>query len=125
MEKNIFGFIWRHSKREQIIVLLITLASFPFLYLSLEVPKTIVNQVLAGSGFPRLILGIEFGQISYLLSLCALLLLLVVINGVFKMRINVYKGTIAERLVRRLRYLLVSRILRFPPITSGAFRRAI
>ena len=125
MEKSIFGFISRHSKREQIIVLLITLASFPFLYMSLEVPKTIVNQALSSNNFPRLILGVEFGQIAYLLSLCVLFLLLVVINGVFKMRINVYKGTIAERLVRRLRYLLVSRILRFPPITSGAFRRAI
>ena len=114
MDKSIFGFIWRFSKREQIIVLLITLASFPFLYLSLEVPKTIVNEALTGNDFPKQFLGVELGQVEYLLSLCVIFLLLVLTNGVFKMRINIYKGTIAERMMRRLRYQLVVRILRFP-----------
>ena len=115
LDKNIFSFIWRYSKREQIIVLLITLASFPFLYLSLEVPKTIINEALSGSDFPKLIVGVEFDQIAFLLLLCAAFLLLVLIIGFFKLRINIYKGTIAERLMRRLRYQLITRILRFPP----------
>jgi putative ABC transport system ATP-binding protein len=114
MDKNIFGFIWRYSKREQIIVLLMTLVSFPFLYLSLEVPKIIINEAIAGGDFPKQILGAEFEQVAYLLLLSSAFLLLVLTNGVFKMRINVYKGTIAERMMRRLRYQLVSRILRFP-----------
>jgi len=114
MGKSIFAFIWRYSKREQIIVLLMTLASFPFLYLSLEVPKTIINEVLGGGSFPKPLFGFELGQITYLLALCTLFLLLVLTNGVFKMRINIYKGTIAERMLRRLRYQLITRILRFP-----------
>jgi putative ABC transport system ATP-binding protein len=115
MDKTIFGFIWRYSKREQIIVLLITLASFPFLYLSLEVPKIIINEALSGSDFPKRVLGVEHEQVAFLLTLCFAFLALVLLNGVFKMRINVYKGTIAERMMRRLRYQLVSRIMRFPP----------
>jgi putative ABC transport system ATP-binding protein len=115
MDKNIFAFIWRYSKREQITVLLITLASFPILYLSLEVPKTIINEALTGGDFPKQILGVEFDQVAYLLSLCTAFLLLVLTNGLFKLRINIYKGTIAERLMRRLRYQLLSRILCFPP----------
>jgi putative ABC transport system ATP-binding protein len=114
MDKNIFGFIWRYSKREQITVLLITLLSFPFLYLSLEVPKTIINEALTGTDFPKQILGFDVSQIEFLLSLCTAFLLLILINGVFKLRINIYKGTIAERLMRRLRYQLIARILRFP-----------
>ncbi len=115
MDKSIFSFIWRYSKREQITVLFITLASFPFLYLSLEVPKIIINEALTGTYIPRQIFAVDLSQMAYLMVLCFAFLLLVLTNGVFKMRINIYKGTIAERMMRRLRYQLVDRILRFPP----------
>ena len=36
MEPTIFKFIWRHSKAQQIFVLLITVISFPILYATLE-----------------------------------------------------------------------------------------
>jgi putative ABC transport system ATP-binding protein len=115
MDKSIFRFIWRYSKREQIIVLFITLASFPFLYLSLEIPKIIINEALTGTDFPKQIFAVDLSQMAYLLTLCFAFLLLVLTNGVFKMRINIYKGTIAERMMRRLRYQLVNLIMRFPP----------
>ncbi len=114
MEQNIFAYIWRYSKRQQIIALLITLASFPLLYLSLEVPKVIINEALGGQDFPKELFGMSFDQVAYLLVLCGLFLALVIGNGLFKMRINIYKGVIAERLLRRLRFQLVDRILRFP-----------
>jgi putative ABC transport system ATP-binding protein len=41
---------------------------------------------------------------------------LVIINGLFKFYINTYKGRLGERLLRRIRFDLVDRILRFPPI---------
>ena len=47
-------------------------------------------------------------------------LLLVLINGAFKYVINVYKGMVGERMLRRLRYELYSRVLRFP---LSQFRR--
>ena len=42
------------------------------------------------------------------------MLFLVLVNGCFKYHINVYKGQLGERLLRRLRYQLYARMLRFP-----------
>ena len=114
MERSIYRYIWRYSKRQQIIILIFTLITFPLLYYSLEVPKIIINEALGGDRFPREVLGIEFEQIAFLLLFCVAYLALVLINGVIKMRINIYKGIIAERLMRRLRYQLIDRVLRFP-----------
>ncbi len=114
MEPTIFRFIFRYSMRAQIIVLVVTVISFPFLYLSLELPKTIVNEAIGGSGFPKTWSDIELGQVEYLMLLCAAYLVLVLINGGFKYWVNVYKGQLGERMLRRLRYQLFGRILRFP-----------
>ena len=114
MEKNIYSYIWRYSKRQQIIVTLITAASFPFLYSALELPKIIINDALSSTDFPRQYFGIEFDQMSYLLTLCAILLALLLINALFLMSVNTYKNLTSERMTRRLRYMLYQRILRFP-----------
>lgn len=114
MEKSIYSFILRYSKPQQIIVTLITVASFPFLYSALQLPKVIVNDALSSTDFPRVVLGIEFNQTSYLLTLCALLLVFLFINALFLMSVNTYKNLTSERLTRRLRYMLYQRILRFP-----------
>ncbi|NMM44730.1 cyclic nucleotide-binding domain-containing protein [Rhodospirillaceae bacterium KN72] len=135
MHKSMYGFIWAYSKREQLIALTLTLVSFPFLYFSLDLPKTIINRAIKdpteagvdaasvpteivhiqifGYDFTELI-GIEVERLTYLLLLCGLFLALVCINGVFKMRINTFVGIMSERLLRRLRYILVERTLRFP-----------
>lgn len=114
MERNIFGYVWRYSKPQQIIIILLTLASLPFLYILLDLPKYIVNDAIAGKDFPQRVLGFEFGQVEYLMLLCAGLLALLIINAVFSMIINTYKGVTSERLIRRLRYQLFENILRFP-----------
>ena len=114
MESSVFRFILRYSRKEQVLLLIFTLSAFPFLYMSLDLPKTIVNQAIGGSDFPKPILGFEFDQISYLLILCFIFLLLVFINGGFKYFINVYRGVVGERMLRRLRYQLYGRVLRFP-----------
>lgn len=114
MERSIYRYIWRFSKRQQIVVLLFTLITFPLLYFSLEVPKIIINEALGGEKFPTEFMGMEFEQISFLFSLCFIYLLLVIVSGVVKMRVNIYKGIIAERMMRRLRYQLIDRVLRFP-----------
>lgn len=130
-----YGFIWAYSKREQFLALALTVVSFPFLYFSFDLPKTIINRAIkdptqADSGQVPVpqetvdvevfgfnftdIFGIEMERLPYLFLLCFLFLLLVCINGVFKMRINTFKGIMAERLLRRLRYILIERTLRFP-----------
>ncbi len=114
MPSSVFAYIWRHSRFQQIILLIITVLSFPFLYYSLDLPKMIVNKAIGGAGEPFDILGIELNQVEYLFSLSGIFLTLVFINGGFKYLINVYTGVMAERLLRRMRYILYERVLRFP-----------
>ena len=116
MESTIFKFVLKYSLREQIFLLALTIASFPFFYLLLYLPKLIVNEAIDtdASAFPVDVLGIELGQVEYLLTLCAAFLGLVLVNGGFKYFINVYRGVVGERMLRRLRYDLFVRVLRFP-----------
>lgn len=114
MERTLFGFIWRYSKRQQIVILGLTVLSFPILYMTLELPKWIVNDAISGSGFPVTFLGFELDQIPYLLALCFVFLGLVVLNNVVKYVLNMYKGISGERMLRRLRYMLYNYVLRFP-----------
>src|SRR3546814_1573866 len=53
MEPNIFKYVWRHSRSEQVAILLIVLASLPFYYLSLNLPKQIVNEGIQGQDFDQ------------------------------------------------------------------------
>jgi ABC-type multidrug transport system fused ATPase/permease subunit len=125
MESTIFKFIIRYSKRQQLYLLGVIVLSYPFLYLSLDMPKLIVNRAIGDVtqappefyeiplfGFPAI--TVEMEQISFLLLLSTIYLALVFVNGGLKYYINVYKGRMGERLLRRLRYQLYQRILRFP-----------
>ena len=114
MEKTIYGFVFRHSLPQQFILLALTAASFPVLYASLELPKQIINDAIGGTGFPRMLLGLELQQVEYLMVLSLAFLCLVLLNGAFKFAINTAKGRLGERMLRRLRYDLYSRLLRFP-----------
>ena len=115
LEPTIWRFIVKHSWKSQLIALAMTLASFPFLYVSLDLPKSIVNHAIrADAKFPQYVFGIEFDRIHYLMLLCGAFLLTVLINGGFKYCINTYKGQLGERMLRRFRYQLYVRLLRFP-----------
>jgi putative ABC transport system ATP-binding protein len=115
LQPTIYRFILRHSLASQILLLVLTLVSFPFLYYSLNLPKTILNEAIkSGKHFPQNIFGFEFDQIAYLMLLCAAFLALVLINGLFKYYMNTFKGRLSERMLRRFRYQLYQRILLFP-----------
>jgi putative ABC transport system ATP-binding protein len=111
---NIYRFILRYSRREQIYLVIVTLLSLPFFYYSLELPKLIVNQAIRGKHFPHLFLGVAFGQIGYLMVLCGVFLVLVLVSQWFKLHLNVRRGVAGERMLRRLRYQLFERVLRYP-----------
>ena len=138
MERNLFKYIWRHSRKEQAVILAAVLLSLPFYFMSLELPKRIVNRGIQGDGFTgegstqpfmRLDLpgqsttapepaslfdGFQLEQPELLLALSFAFLALVFVNGGFKFHINTSKGRLGERMLRRLRYELTDRILRFP-----------
>ncbi|HEX6101429.1 MAG TPA: ATP-binding cassette domain-containing protein [Alphaproteobacteria bacterium] len=141
MERNLFRYILIHSKTDQVIIFFVALVSQVFYFISLDLPKTIIN-VIQGKGFPSpdarqrvldlsfntpgwlrgmglpekvtLFGGFELDQLSYLWALSLIFLVFVFINGGFKYQINTMKGRLGERMLRRLRFELVDRVLRFP-----------
>lgn len=114
MDRTLFTFIWRHSKRDQMVLLAVTFLTFPFLYATLELPKRIINDAIGSSVNIVNVLGYEMTQVQFLLVLCFAFLAAVLAHGLLKMRLNTMKGILAERLLRRFRYQLISRVLRFP-----------
>lgn len=58
--------------------------------------------------------GVSLTQVQFLFFLCGLFLLSVLAHGLLKMRVNTMKGILAERLLRRFRYQLITRLFRFP-----------
>ncbi|HZY21064.1 MAG TPA: ABC transporter transmembrane domain-containing protein, partial [Beijerinckiaceae bacterium] len=139
MEKSLFRYIWRHSKRDQLIVFAVVLASLPFYFASLDLPRRIVNEAIQGKSFaqgnetaPFLQLslglpdwlggahvsifgGFQVDRLTLLYGLSGLFLFFVLINGVFKYWINVAKGALGERMLRRMRFDLFALVLRFTP----------
>ena len=119
MDSSIFAFIWKFSRREQIFLLFFTVFTFPFLYATLELPKRIINDAIGASDDSIEFFSVQFTQIEFLVFLCACYLAAVLLHGLLKMRLNTMKGVLAERLLRRFRYQLISRMMRFP---SSYFR---
>ena len=114
MERTLFSFIWKFSKRDQVILLVMTLLTFPILFATLELPKRIINDAIGASEDHVLLFGIDLTQTQFLMVLCFTFLLAVLVHGMLKMRLNTMKGILAERLLRRFRFQLLSRMLRFP-----------
>src|SRR3954470_10350716 len=70
LQPSIYRFVLRYSLPEQVYLVVVTLISFPFLYVSLDLPKQIVNDAIGGKHFPHEVFGVELGQIAYLVLLC-------------------------------------------------------
>jgi putative ABC transport system ATP-binding protein len=144
MERSLFRFILRFSKREQLMVVPLVLASMLIYFAMLDLPKAIINEAIGGKRFPnpdstvpflsisirlpeflsgeslRLFAGFALEQVPYLVALTLTYLLLIVVSGGLKFQINTMKGWMGERMLRRLRYGLLDHILRFP---LSRFRR--
>lgn len=114
MDKNIFAFIVRHSKKEQALITAVTFVSFPMLYSILMIPKEIINLLQVDPSEQREIFGTSLDTLEYMLALCGVFLALILANGLLKMGLNTLKGRVGERLVWRLRHRLLQRLLRFP-----------
>jgi len=113
METSLYKYILKHSKKDQIGLVLLSISTLPLVYITLELPKKIIN-LLEGMDIPEGFLGYEFDRIGYLILLSVAFLLIVAANGGLKYILNVYRGALGERLLRRFRYELYVRILRFP-----------
>jgi putative ABC transport system ATP-binding protein len=138
MEPNLFRYIWNHTKHAQLWLLFVVCLSLPFYFMTLELPKQIINGPIQGAGFTApgdtqtvlriaidlphwiygntlvIFQGFQLDRVSMLFYLSLLFLLFVLSYGLFKFYISTYKGRLGERMLRRLRYDLVDRLLRFP-----------
>jgi ABC-type multidrug transport system fused ATPase/permease subunit len=94
----------------------LTACLFPLLYLTLELPKRIINDAISSDQSFIYVewLDREFDQVTFLMLLCGAFLISVLGHGLTKMRINTLKGILSERMLRRFRFQLISRIMRFP-----------
>lgn len=79
----------------------------PILYATLELPKLIINSALAEEHMPASIAGYDISQVQHLFIFCAIYLVAVVANGSLKFYTNIFKDRVGERLLRRLRLLIV------------------
>ncbi len=138
LDKKLLRYVWRHTRAEQVWILFVVLASMPTYFLVLDLPVRIVNQPIQGIGFEtpgatqqfldlslslpnflgggtwQIFEGFALERWPFLIALSCSFLALVSINGLFKFYINTYKGRLGERMLRRMRYQLVDRVLRFP-----------
>jgi putative ABC transport system ATP-binding protein len=137
MQRSLFSYIWRHSRHEQLVILVLVVFAQVFYFLSLSVPKSIVNNGISGNAFKstptvkmlsvtiplpdflggsiHVFDGFTADQLTYLVVMSFVFLGAVIVNSQFKKSINTQKGRMGERMLRRLRYELYDRILRFPP----------
>lgn len=127
MEPSFTRYIWTHTSRQQIWILCVVMVSMIPYYLAFDLPKMIINGPIQGTGFEKagdtetffstsFFDGMELDRSEALLVLSLLFLSLVIINGIFKYYINTFKGLLGERLLRRIRFDLIDRILRFLPV---------
>lgn len=104
--KSLFQFIRKYTWREQIWLIGGAVLALPVLYASLELPKNIINNAINSNHFPVALIGAELQQVSFLLLLCGTFLFVIVFHGGLKFAMNLFKGKVAERLLRRFRMLL-------------------
>ncbi|MEL6734991.1 MAG: ABC transporter transmembrane domain-containing protein [Pseudomonadota bacterium] len=144
LEKKLLRYVWSHTRSEQLWILFVIIASMPTYFMVLDLPVRIINQPIQGDGFDSVgatktfmeiglsapsflgggsvtfFPGVELERWPYLIALSSLFLALVCVNGLFKFYINTYKGRLGERMLRRMRFQLTDRVLRFP---FGHFKR--
>jgi putative ABC transport system ATP-binding protein len=125
VDRSLFGYNIRYSKRDQLLIVPLVIGTMVVYYLSLDLPKTIINEAIQGDRFPQpdataRFLGLDLLRLEYLLALSLIFLGLIVLNGWLKFQINTMKGWMGERMLRRLRFSLYDMILRFP---IARFRR--
>lgn len=115
LDIGLFDSVLRYTRKQQALMILLSLIALPILYLTLELPKQIVNNALNSERFPIDVFGRDVDQVTFLMILSGLYLLAIVSIGINKYVLNVFKGYVAERFLRRFR-LLVNRQWRNDPV---------
>jgi len=91
MPKSLYAFIWQSSRRQQIWLVLLTLMVTPMSMIPLELQRRIVDD------------AIHDQNLRYMLLLCGIYLAVLLIQGGLKYALNVYRGSLVERVALQLR----------------------
>lgn len=103
MPKSLYTFIWRSSRREQIWLVLLTLIVTPMSMVPLELQRRIVDD------------AIHDQDLRYLFLLCGIYLGVLLLQGGLKYALNVYRGSLVERIALQLRRLIFEGLVDEPP----------
>ena len=106
MDTSLFKTVLQYTRKQQVLMILLSLVAMPILYVTLELPKQIVNNALNAERFPLEFFGYGFDQVMLLMVLSGLYLMAISLNGLNKYVLNVFKGYVAERFLRRFRLLI-------------------
>ena len=91
MPKSLYAFIWRSSLRQQLWLVLLTLMVAPMSMIPLELQRRIVDD------------AIHDRDLHYMALLCGLYLVVLLVQGGLKYALNVYRGSLVERVALELR----------------------
>jgi len=91
LPNSLYRFVWRESRRRQILLVLLTTCVFPLSLLPLELQRRIVNN------------AVRDPDVDLLITLCLIYLAAAVGHGLLKFVRNMAVGAIGERVARDLR----------------------
>lgn len=91
MPRSLYAFIWQSSHRQQVWLVLLTLMVAPMSMVPLELQRRIVDDAIHNQ------------DLRYMLMLCGIYLVVLLIQGGLKYTLNVYRGSLVERVALKLR----------------------
>lgn len=98
--QNVFGYVWRVSRRQQILLILLTLIVVPLTMAPLELQRRIVNEAIGGR------------NLHWLLILGGVYLAVVLLQGALKLGLQFWRAKVGEAAVRRMRRRIIDQQLR-------------
>ena len=107
MPKSLYAFIWRVSRREQILLCVITLLVAGISMAPLELQRRIVND------------AIENADLSTMFLLCGIYLAVLLLQGGLKYWMNVARGGLVERVALQLRRRIFKTLIGKPAPHAG------
>lgn len=117
MPRSLYSFIWQSSRRQQVWLVLLTLMVAPMSMIPLELQRRIVDDAIHNQ------------DLHYMLLLCGIYLVVLLVQGGLKYALNVYRGSLVERIALNLRAhifgVLVDEPLKRHEHNIGADRGAV
>lgn len=107
MPKSLYAFIWKVSRRDQILLCIITLVVAGISMVPLELQRRIVNDAIVN------------GDLSAMFLLCGIYLVVLLLQGGLKYWMNVSRGSLVERVALQLRRRIFGHLIGKPVRHTG------